>query len=216
MPIRYILLAITIVFLYFQVQSYTSNENTFNRTLKIYKSALLDKDYKTAIDYLYPKLYNEQTSKEQLYQKQKKIFEKSTIIDVQLTPELPMKTYSEGSYIVVKYSKTMTIDMLPLGTNEADKRARRMSLFFLKDSLNEGDTMKIDDNEQIIHIEKHGTLIFINPHQSGWKYLDVEATPKRLFKKILPIDIIDKEQVLILKQNDTMFQEIFQSKVKND
>ena len=175
---------------------------------------MLDKDSETVIDYLYPKLYTDQVSKEKLYQKQDKIFEKSTITDLELTPSLPIKTYSEGSYILVKYSKNMTIDMAPLGTNEADKRARRMSLFFLKDSLNKGDTLNVDDIKNIIHIEKHGTLMFINTHQSGWKYLDVESTPKRLFKKILPVDIIDKEQVLILHQDDTMFQEIFQSKVQ--
>lgn len=214
MPIKYIIIIITIIFFYFQIESYTSDENTLNRTLKVYKSALLDKDSETVIDYLYPKLYTDQVSKEKLYQKQDKIFEKSTITDLELTPSLPIKTYSEGSYILVKYSKNMTIDMAPLGTNEADKRARRMSLFFLKDSLNKGDTLNVDDIKNIIHIEKHGTLMFINTHQSGWKYLDVESTPKRLFKKILPVDIIDKEQVLILHQDDTMFQEIFQSKVQ--
>jgi len=212
MLIRYMLFSIAVIFLYFQVQKYTSDESTLDRTLKIYKSALLDKDYEVVVDYLYPKLYNEKVSKELLYEKQKKLFEKSTITDFQLTPLLPIKTYSEGVYLLVTYSKTMTIEIDPVGITDTDKRERNMSLFFLKDSLKKGDTLNVDDINNIIHIKKHGTFIFLNQHNSGWKYIDVESTPKRLFKKILPIDIIDKEQVLILKQSDTMFQEIFQSR----
>lgn len=212
MPIKYILFTAAIIVLYFQVQNYTSDENILNRTLKIYKSALLDKDYETVVDYLYPKLYNEQTSIETLYEKQKKIFEKNTITYFELVPQLPIKTYSEGIYVLVSYSKSLTMKIDPLSSNSADKRARNMLLFFLKDSLKKGDTLYVDEINNIINIEKHGTFIFLNQHNSGWKYIDVESTPKRVFKKILPIDIIDKEQVLILNQSDTMFQEIFQAK----
>lgn len=212
MPIKYILFTAAIIVLYFQVQNYTSDENTLNRTLKIYKSALLDKDYETVVDYLYPKLYNEQTSIETLYEKQKKIFEKNRITYFELVPQLPIKTYSEGIYVLVSYSKSLTMKIDPLSSNSADKRARNMLLFFLRDSLKKGDTLYVDEINNIINIEKHGTFIFLNQHKSGWKYIDVESTPKRVFKKILPIDIIDKEQVLILNQSDTMFQEIFQAK----
>ncbi len=214
MTMRYILFSIVVIVLYFQVEGYTSYESTLNRSLDNYKSALLEKDAETVVDYLYPALYNKKASKKLLYEKEEKLFEKTTITDIELVPSLPMKTYSEGVYILVNYGKTMTIDIPPIGMSDADKRKRRLLLFFLRDSLKKGDTFNVDESNNIVNIVKHGTYIFLNKDKSGWKYIDVEATPKRLFKKVLPMDLIDKEQVLILKQRDTMFQELFQNKVR--
>lgn len=214
MSVKYILFAIAVMVLYFQIEGYTSDESTLNRSLDNYKTALLEKDVETVVDYLYPALYNKKASKELLYEKQEKLFEKNTITDINLIPILPIKTYSEGVYILVKYSKIMTMEIDPLGAADNDKRKRRMLLFFLRDSLKKGDTFNVDEDNNIINIEKHGTFIFLNKAKSGWKYIDIESTPKRLFREVLPIDIIDKEQVLILKQRDTMFQELFQKKVR--
>jgi len=213
---KYVFFTVAIVIIYFQVQDYTSYESTLNRSLDNYKTALLEKDAETVIDYVYPMLYTNYASKEELYEKQKKIFESKTFTDFEFTPAFPIKTYSDGVYIVVKYREIVTINMKPLGTKDKDKdkRARTMALFFLRDSLNKGDTLHVDESNNMINITKHGTFLFLNKNQNGWKYIDVEGTPKKLFKQILPMDIIDKEQVLILKQRDTMFQELFQNKVR--
>ena len=211
---KYILFAIVVMVLYFQVEDYTSDESTLNRSLDNYKTALLEKDAETVIDYVYPMLYTNYASKEELYEKQKKIFESKTFTDFEFTPDFPIKIYSDGVYIVVKYREIVTINMKPLGTKDKDKRARTMALYFLRDSLNTGDTLHVDESNNMINITKHGTFLFLNKNQNGWKYIDVEGTPKKLFKQILPMDIIDKEQVLILKQRDTMFQELFQNKVR--
>ena len=213
MNIKYLFVAFTMVLLYFQLHKTPSDEESLKSALTSYKTALMEENVKVIIDYLYPALYTDMLTKEQLLKRYKKNKIRK-ITDFQLIPTLPIKTYSEGLYTTVAYTKYSTIDIFP--QNKPTKKPmisnRNMSLMLLRSSLKHGDTLDIEKGSNTAYLKKSGTFIVINEHHNGWKFIDMESTRKKKLKKILHPDIIDEEQNLIVRHEDSFLLQMLKQK----
>ncbi len=215
MNIKFLLLAVVVVFAYFQFKEDTSDLGTLNKVLDTYTELELSEDYGKEADYIYPKIYIDKLSKEQLRVKLNKKAEKTrditTITGFQFIPRLPLKTYADGLYALVDYTKSMTIDFSSKLPKDADeeaikkfKRGIRLSLSLMRMSAKEGDKMELDEVSNIVSVKKSGTFILINENKHGWKFIDT-TLPKTLLKKILHTDIINQEQEFIIQLEDAPF-----------
>jgi len=212
------LVAIVVLFIYLQVKK-ESDLDTLERTLKSYKESMMDGNYAKAAELIYPQVFDA-VSKEQILEKiQKRKSSPSIITQLELTPRLPIITYSEGVYTLVDYEVQKEIDLSLAVKKDGSsldekelKRLKRMTLAFFRIEMKKGDYLHSDEGSFLINIKKSGTYIYINEHHTGWKYIDTSFLRKKRLKEILHKDIINQEQEFIVSIEDSYMMELFGAK----
>jgi len=178
------LVAIVVLFIYLQVKK-ESDLGALESTLKSYKESMMDGNYAKAAELIYPKVFDI-VSKEHILEKiQKRKSSQMIITQLQLTPRLPITTYSEGVYTLVDYEEQKVIDL---------------------------SVAYSDEGSFLINIKKSGTYIYIKEHHEGWRYIDTSFLRKKRLKEILHTDIINQEQEFIVNIEDSCILELFGAK----
>lgn len=212
------LVAIVVLFIYLQVKK-ESDLGTLESTLKSYKESMMDGNYAKAAELIYPEVFDT-VSKEHILEKiQKRKSSQMIITQLQLTPRLPITTYSEGVYTLVDYEEQKVIDLSVAlkedgsSLNEKElERLKRITLAFFRMDMKKGDHLYSDEGSFLINIKKSGTYIYIKEHHEGWRYIDTSFLRKKRLKEILHTDIINQEQEFIVNIEDSYILELFGAK----
>jgi len=210
---KYILLTVMVFNTTAFAKENKSGLESLKTTFKMYKQFTLEGQFEKTIDYIYPPVFAI-TPKETLINASKMVKESGgmpKITSIKETIKTPFKSYSKGSYTLIKYTMDMTMNLTPpvkkenkeeyakvqkmLNSPSELKAYKSFMLQMLKARMGKDAVITSSKKSSLtFNIKKISTLIAINENKIGWKFVEPEPQMIAELKKVLPKEIIKNEK----------------------
>ena len=163
---------------------------TLNETLSIYRQAVLDNDFDTALDLTYPSIFTlapraeMQAGLEQMAASGQAPQVKKVLTEV----NPPIRDFSNGVFTTINTD----IEMVLNSPDPDNAEVNDFLLTTLKTQMGADSNVSYNAEEASFNIQKQGLFVAINEADSGWKFFDYEqALSAPEASKLLPADILE-------------------------